>query len=138
MTGKEEKKEHEAAKDVEIIVTSVETELLTGSNQAIKRMKFVSDVGDITWKPKITKSEYQGGIKVLQTLPMEIDLIPKKVHEIGTSCQEKGRCKVKATYQIWNTTQDGKPVTYRFIGSLKMFEKWEVLDDPATPVETVK
>lgn len=115
--------------NAEIIVSEVQIKVNQRNEQQVDKLTFVSDKGNITWKPKLQKSQFQGGLKVIRTVPMEMDLLPKKLREIGMICQEKGHCKLKVCYTLWETEADGTKAIYRFITSEKTFDKWEILNE---------
>jgi len=128
----EEKKEKEFVKAQEMQLNEVELKVNRQNDEQVDKIIFhMSHMDrkiDITWKPKISKDSFEGGFKVNKIIPMERGLLPKKLVEMATQCSEKGHCKVKVNYHVWNTEQDGSPVTYRFITSGKTFDEWEVLD----------
>ena len=123
----EEQKEKGFVKDREITVTEVELKVNRNNAQAIDKITFICGTGNITWKPSVSKINYEGGFKVESKVSMERDMIPKKLSEIAMICSEQKECKVKASYNWWKTEQDGQLVTYRFILSEKTFENWEII-----------
>ena len=122
---------------VEVIVSTVEVKTNQRNNQQIDKITLITNKGNITWKPKCNKVEFQGGFKIINTVPMELDLLPPKLNEIAMACNEQGQCKVKIYYSYWETEQDGSLVTYRFITSQKTLDKWEIIKEEVK-TETVK
>ncbi len=124
--------EKKYVENVEVVVTEVQVKTNQRNEQKVDKLTFVTDKGNITWKPKQEKSQFQGGLKVISTIPLEMDLLPKKLHKIGIACQEKGHCKMKVCYTLWETEVDGTKTIYRFITSEKQFQKWEIINEEPT------
>lgn len=120
-----DKEDNEMAKDVEVTIKGVKLELW--DEEKIKKIRFDTDRGDITWKPKATASKIVGGFVIETSEPMRYSEIPPKLADIGKKCQENGSCKVKLTYFVFKKEVDGEEMTYRYINSIKVFEKWEIL-----------
>lgn len=131
----EEKKEF--IEGAEVIVSTVELKMNSRNPDSIDKVTFISDKGNITWKPKIQRSHYEGGFKVTETVAMEKDFIPEKLSNIAQIANETGKVKLKVCYHTWQTEMDGNPITYRFILSLKQFEEWEIIKEEVK-TETVK
>ena len=138
----EEQKEKDFVKAAELQVNEIELKVNRNNEDMIDKVIFhTTGVGavklDITWKPKIVKDSFEGGFKVSKTVAMERGALPKKLMEIAMICSEKGHCKVKANYHVWNTEKDGQPVTYRYITYEKTFNDWEIVETPVAS-ETVQ
>ena len=126
----EEKKDKGYVDGSEMTIKEVVLKVNRNNDQEVEKVIFeATEDKKITWKPKVEKSSYQGGFKVLHTVPMERDMLPKKLQEMAMICSEKGQCKVKAFYNWWETEQDGNKVTYRFMTSQRTFDKWEIIKE---------
>ena len=133
----EDQKDKGFAKDVETTLKEIELKVNRNNEDVIDKVTFKTSGGDITWKPKIAKTAYEGGFKVNKTVPMERDMLPKKMVELANITSDKGPVKLKICYNWWKTEQDGNPVTYRFIISEGVFGKWEILDNKDIKAEEV-
>ena len=133
----EEKKERDFAKEVTLTVTSVEAKMDQRDTEVINQMVFVTNVGNITYRPKVNHEEYREGIKMLSQKPAIMLELPGIVKEISKKVQADGKCLVTASYSIWNTQKDGVDVTYRFIQGASTMLKWAILEEPKAEVETV-
>lgn len=128
MTDKDEMKV-EVIKDAEFEITGVDLEMNPQKESEVKRIRFKTNKGDITWKPKVTKKQLMDGLTILKTVSMELGQLPKKLSEIGEITSDKGRIKVKGQYSKGVAIQDGNEITYRFITSGKTFDKWELIKE---------
>ena len=115
--------------DKEIVITEVELKVNRNNEDQVDKVIFHSNNGIITWKPKITKETYEGGFKVVKQIPMERDMLPKKLIEIAIISSEQKECKVIACYNWWETEAEGGKVIYRFMTSTKTFDKWEIIKE---------
>lgn len=113
--------------DREKTITEIELKVNRNNEEQVDKIIFHSADGKITWKPKVTKETFEGGFKVVRQVCMERELLPKKLVEMAQICSEQGSCKAKVAYNWWKTEQDGKMETYRFIQSMKTFDKWEII-----------
>lgn len=124
----EEKKNYVKDKEVEFI--GVDVQKVRGKED-IERIRFKTndpDIGDITYKPETDTEEFQEGIKVTGVRQLGINEIPKKVKEIAKKISENKSCKVKVSYQLFDTTtREGEPVTYNYIRWQSQLDKWEIL-----------
>lgn len=125
----EEQKDKGFVEDREVTVSTIELKVNRNNEEVIDKITLETNKGNITWKPKVSKTTYEGGFKVLNVVSMEKDLIPKILQEIAAISNERGTCKVKLSYTWWKTEQDGEKVTYRFITSAKTLEKWKILSE---------
>lgn len=122
-------KEHEFVSEAEITITGIEAQKNTSNSAEVKKVIFSTDKGKITFKPKETTEEFVDGIKVTGVVPAKLVSIPDKIKEIASEVQKKGKAIVKASYRIWNTETDGKPVTYKFIQGSKMLDEWKIVSE---------
>ena len=121
-------KEREFAKDVELSITGVE--VLTNQKVPEEVAKLVFETADgelISYKPKRNVETFRDGLKIITVEPSLIADLPTVVKEIGKEVMARGVAKVKASYGVWNTEADGKPVTYRFVQGSKMMDGWKLL-----------
>ena len=132
----DENKEMNFVKDVEVSLKKIECESNPNNNQEVKRLRFIFDKFDVTWKPKIQKTRKVAGIEVTDIVPADLDNLPEKLKDISTALNEEGILKMKIKYTKLDTKNaEGEPVTYRFITSEKTLNDWERL---STKEETVK
>lgn len=124
----EEEKDKGYVEGAEAILKEVELKVNRHNDEQVDKVIFHTDGGDITWKPKREKTGFEGGFKVVKSIPMEKDLLPKKLIEMANLCHDNGQLKIKVFYNWWKTEQDNNEVTYRFMTSETTFEKWEILD----------
>jgi len=136
----EEKKDKGFVTGAEVTLKEIELKVNRANEEQVDKITFKTDKGDITWKPKVHKNTYEGGFKVQKTKAMERDYLPAKLKKMAEMLADRGQLKVNVNYHWWNTEQDGVPVSYRFIQSVKTFEDWVVVDDTPKeePVELVK
>ena len=120
----------------ETVIKEVELKVNRNNEEQVDKIIFHKADGNITWKPKITKESFEGGFKVTKQVAMERDILPKKLVEIANICSEKGTCKVKASYNWWETNADGGKVIYRFMTGQKTFDSWEIVKEE-TKVEEI-
>jgi len=133
-----ERKERDYAKEVTITVTGVEAKMDHVEAEVVKQMVFITNVGNITYKPKVAHEEFREGIKLLSQKSAIWLELPGIIKEISKRVLADGKCLVKASYAIWNTEKDGVPVTYRFIQGANSMLSWAVLEEPKPQVEEVK
>jgi len=93
----------------------------------IKKIRFDTDTGEITWKPKVSESDYVEGIKRIKSRTMKISDLPEKLKDLGKTIAEKGKVKLKVSYMLMTKEVDGIENKYRYITSIKAFESWEIL-----------
>ena len=110
----------------EKIVDITKIQLDKGEDNAISRIKFIYDDGYISWKPTIEKTSKIDGFEQVTKEKMTMELIPLKLRDIAKKINENEVCKVKVQYLIFNKDVDGEPKTYRFLNSIKLFDKWEI------------
>jgi len=117
--------------------TITEVELLENkyNPEQIDKLIFHCSDGNITWKPRLTKSSYEGGFKVSKSVAMEKGLVPELVTKIAQLANEKGSIKVLVAYNYWVTMKDGEKVTYRFLNSAKTLEQWQIIPEDVTTEE---
>ena len=118
-------KEFEVVKNKIVQIGRVEIEPSSFNPEQIQRIRFKTDAGDITWKPKIKKEEYRDGIVVLKSIPMEMDFLPDKIKQIGKILQDGGLVKMKVQFMKMTTEEE---IEYRFIRSEKTLAKWTFED----------
>ena len=130
---KKEDFERISKKEFEITECQVETNKFNVGEVA--KIRIATSVGEITWKPKMTKEEYRGGIKILTTLPCEVDILPKRIVEFGKLLSDKGKIKVIGDYTKMKADKDGEVVYYRFINSEKTLNEWEIVKEKEELIE---
>lgn len=113
----------------EKIITEVELIENRNNSEQIDKIIFHAKDGNVTWKPKINKSSFEGGFKVTKKIQMEKGFVPKIVQQIAIEANEKGSIKVIASYNYMVVEKDKKDVTYRFINSEKTLESWRIIPE---------
>lgn len=132
---KQERKERDYAEGVEVKVNSVEVKTMFANQEQVAKITFVTDKGNITYKPKVEKVEHRNGLTIKRTEECSIDDIPKKVIEVSQEISDKGYAIVLVAYSVWNTDKDGQPVTYRFVQGGATLEKWKILKETVATEE---
>jgi hypothetical protein len=125
----EENKTTEFIKEVPVTITGIEVETNPQEVLEVKRIKFITDKGDITFKPKVEKETYQDGMKILSTVPVNTNEIPEEIRAVAKTIQTKGSIKMLVNYTLMKTMQDNEPKEYRFITSMKTFKEWKDITD---------
>lgn len=120
--GAKKMEENELVQDVEIEITGVKLEML--DDEKIKKVRFSTGKGDITWKPKSVKTSLNGGFEIETSEAMTLSQMPSKLKELAKMCGNTGSVKAKVCYLIFNKDADGEIVSYRYISSAKLFDKW--------------
>ena len=118
-----EKSENEFVEKAEVVLKSIKLEL--GENQEIRRIRFITDKGDITWKPFLMKTKWISGFDCTVKESMSFDDVPKKLKKWANEIQDEGQMKVKVSYAIFKKEVDGEMQQYRYISSEKTFDSWE-------------
>ena len=122
-------KEKDFVDGVEVTLSVVTVETNPKNNVEVSKVIFETNKGNITFKPKISRSTFQDGLKIVVKEPITVGEVPDKVREIGRIAAEKGRVKVLVSYNVWNTEKDGEPITYRFITSEKTLDTWKIIPE---------
>ena len=123
----DEKKETEFVQGVEVVLTGIEVETENNDPTMVKRIKFDTNKGNITFKPKLHKEEFRNGLKITSVVPCTVETIPQKIIDMAKKIQELGSLRLNVEYTVMSTEKDGEEVKYRFITSMKTFEKWIVV-----------
>ena len=123
----EKDKKMDFVKNAEVTVSGIEIETDPNNSENVKRIRFVTDKGNVTWKPKITEKRFVGGIIVLSKVPMRIISLPQKLEEMSKLLQMDGTIKLRISYSTLEAEKDGIVTLYRFIMSEKSFNDWEIL-----------
>lgn len=121
----DEQQQNEFVEKAEVVLKSIKLEI--GDNQEIKRIRFVTDKGDITWKPFLFKTKWMNGFDCTVKESMTFDDVPKKLKKWASEIQDEGMMKVRVSYAIFNKDVDGEMQQYRYIRSEKTFDTWEEL-----------
>jgi hypothetical protein len=127
----EEKKNIEQVKNKKITVTCIELESNPNNENQINKFRFKTDIGDITWKPKIDKIDYINGLKRISKIPMDTGNIPPFIVDIGKIIGEKTKVIIEGvSYMVMKTKDaEGDDVTYRFFTSEKYIESWKIVQE---------
>ena len=123
----EDNKTTEFCKEVPVTLTGIEIETNPQDILEVKRIRFESSKGDITFKAKVEKEHFQDGIKIKSIVPIKINEIPEEIKNVAKSIQEKGSVKMNVNYSLMKTEVDGEPKEYRFITSMKTFNEWKII-----------
>lgn len=132
----DQQKKFEFVEEKNHILMEIKLEINDLKPNEIDRIIFVIDDGQITWKPKITKEEYFEGLKKVSSKKMSIENIPNKLKEIGNFLKLNSKMRVLACYNIMTVTEDNETKSYKFLKSIKEFDKWafnfeKIKDDPS-------
>jgi hypothetical protein len=122
----DENKKNKYAKDMEVIISKVSSEVV---GQEIKKITFTTNKGNVTWKPKVERRQMLNGMECNEKVAMQITNMPIELIEFNQTINRLGSVKAIICYGIFDTEQDGQPVTYRFIKSFKEFKKWKLVED---------
>jgi len=125
----EKEKQIEYINKVDVTLTAIEVETNPNNQEEVTRLKFNTDKGFITWKPKKQKSEYRNGLNILKIVPYTIDSLPSKLLTIAKVIQEKGNIRLNVSYTLMTVEKDGFDKEYRFFTSEKIFDTWEILPE---------
>lgn len=118
----EEKTDNEFVDKKEVVLKSIKLEL--GDKQEIRKVRFITDIGDITWKPFVLKTKFMGGFDCTIRESMSFDDLPKKLKKWASEIQDEGQMKIRVSYAIFNKDNDGEILQYRYIRSEKTFDEW--------------
>ena len=122
-----EKTEFKQAKDQKMTLIGITLET-SKDNLHVDRVRFVTERGDITYRPSITKEEFRDGFKVKsEETPLISELHPK-IKDLARLVQAKGKQNLICNYTYMEEDQDGQPKTYRFINNVKILEEWRLVD----------
>lgn len=121
-------------KDKAITVKSVLLEQSKEDVTRIAKIRFETNIGDITWKPKLNETKFMSinGVNVptRSIVDMKYDNVPAKITDIVKKIQEKGDIKMKVDYMKFDTTDaENHAVSYRFINSEKLLERWTFIEE---------
>ena len=141
----EEKKIMKYSKDVELSLLKIQIEAAQSREEnkpkEIERFRFIFMKDEkhieITWKPKFTRKSIVNGMELLDKGLMNITEFPQYLRDLATKSND-GPVKMRISYTIMETLdKENKPVSYRFIQSLKQLEEWEILENKPT-IETIE
>ena len=131
-------KQTEIVKDAEVILKGIELEMNPQNQDEVKRIRFKTDKGDITWKPKMQKTQLMDGLKIQRTQSMELGDLPKKLSTWGTQLSDVGSIKLKIQYTKMVADVDGCDTVYRFITAEKTFDRWEEVKSSSNEDEIIE
>ena len=107
-------------------VVNIKVETMPKDEQQIKRIKFETGTGDyISWKPRIIKTIIKNKFECEISIPLEFDLMPKKLIELNNIIREKGSVQINAEYTLMRTEEGNE---YRFITSEDELNKWVIVN----------
>jgi len=125
---KEEPKDHDYMEGVEVEITEIEVRPTPMNPEEVQQVRVHTSKGDITYKPKVEKTEHRKGLTIKRKVPCLIDDLPEKLIKMADLIARYGKITVNVAYSTWNTEKDGEAVTYRFIQGAATLEKWVILD----------
>ena len=120
----EEKKEPKKVTKQQLVVQMVE--LKEDNDGNIQKVIFVTDKGNITYKPKIGDEGFEDHYKIHRPMKpcRRSDLTPF-MNELAKMAHIEGKASVLGSYMVWETKDaDNNDVIYRFVQGNKMFEEW--------------
>ena len=112
--------------DFVVTVTDMVIDMDLREKTEISRISFETNKGRITYKPKISKEVYEGALKIRNEKRAKLSDLPQIITTIGEKLRDGGKCEVTASYFAWNTYKDDEPVTYRYVPSGNVLDKWVV------------
>ena len=133
----EEKKEFECVEGVEVELTEVEIKPTSENPEEVHQVRFHTNKGEITYKPKIEQIEHRKGMNIKRKVPCLIDDLPEKIPKMAELIGKHGKITVNVAYTAMKMMKDGEEVTYRFISGGATLEKWIILDTGAPKVDKV-
>jgi len=114
----------EAITGAKVTVTTIELEMEKDIDK-IRRIKFHTDKGTITVKPKIERSAFEDGLKVTKTDQMKVEDLPQCIKEWAKIISKTEKIQLEINYKVMTVNRDGEEVTYRFVNSVNEIEKWK-------------
>lgn len=93
----------------------------------VKKMTFETDKGNITFKPKTTKTELKLGIETNFKAQCTIDQVPQIIKDIAAEINTKGSVQAIVHYIKGEMEYDGETKTYRWVQGDKMIESWKII-----------
>ena len=133
----EEPKEHDYMEGVEVDITEIEVRTARENPEEVSQVRFHTNKGDITYKPKIEKTEHRKGLAIKRKVSCFIDDLPEKITKMADLIAKNNKITVNVAYSTWNTEKDGESVTYRFIQGASTLEKWIVVNAGEPKTEKV-
>lgn len=128
MTEQEEMK-NEFVNGKQVKITAIDMVIFPATSD-IKQIRFNSDIGVITWKPKVEVVAYIEGMKTITPQVMTIKDLPQQLKDAGNFIASNGEVSAIIDYTLMTKEVDGQTQEYRYITSIKTFEKWDFLIDP--------
>lgn len=126
----ETEKNRSYVKDKEVVITAVEVETANMSIDEVKKIRFVTNVGDITFKPKVFTTKIINGLQVKHKDFMKLSQIPDKIKEISQKCMQIGQVSMKVEYATFESEDaEGQPAIYRYVMYQSQIDKWVFLDN---------
>ena len=105
-------------KEVEVDVHDIEIEKSWRDSRLVERVVFKTNIGNITFKPgkSIEKHSSSQGftIKRRERQLVSIEELPRKLWDLNMKLQ-KGMCKIKLSYFLWQKIVDEKIIPIRFL-----------------------
>ena len=137
MKKKQEKKEYEYVDGVEVEITEIEVIPTSDNPEEVHQIRFHTNKGDITYKPKIEKIEHRKGMAIKRKIACLIDDLPEKIPKMSELIAKHAKITVSVSYTAWTTEKDGEPKVYRFLQGAAVLEKWIILDAGEPKVDRV-
>lgn len=134
---KEEVKDHDYMEGVEVEITEIEVRPDKLNPEEVQQVRIHTNKGDITYRPKVEKTEHRKGLVIKRKVACLIDDLPEKLTKMAELIAQHGKITVNVAYSIWNTDKDGEAVTYRFIQGAKTLDQWVILDTGTPKVDRV-
>ena len=122
-------KQTNIAKEINVEITKIETKMSKIEPNTIEQVRFFTSKGNITFKPKVERSEQYMGLEKTYISPMTIEefaTYPKTV-EIRNAIQRNGYANVIMDYSVMTGELEGETKTYRFINGLSVYDKIKVI-----------
>jgi len=107
------------------ILEHIQIDSMENNPKIIKKINFIFEDINITWKPKIEKTTKVYGMDMFIKEPMNIDDIPQKLKDIGKQLNKIGEVDILVDY----ISKKFEGTNYYFITSMSMFDKWAICRD---------
>ena len=111
----EENKTVEVVENATLVVTGVES-IMDMTGEKVAKVRLNTEHFDLTWKPKLWKSVFNQGMKVLSKDKPTIDQLPQELKDIAGVVNIAGRLMIQnVKYRKMTTSVDGQLQMYRFL-----------------------
>ena len=118
-------------------ITEIEVKPASDNPEEVIQVRFHTNKGEITYKPKVEKIEHRKGLTIKRKVPCLIDDLPEKIPKMSELIAKHAKITVCVAYTAWHTEKDGEPKIYRFLQGAATLEKWVIVDAGEPKVDRV-